>query len=50
MLNTNLSYQSLHAFTKIYVSIAEFGQLWTSFCQIVSYTKGCVPYEGECIV
>lgn len=37
----NLSYQCLNAFTNIYVSIAVFGH-------IASYSKGCMPYEGEC--
>ena len=39
--NMNLSYQCLNAFTNIYVSIAVFGH-------IASYSKGCMPYEGEC--
>ena len=37
----NLSYQCLNAVTNIYVSIAVFGHT-------ASYSKGCMPYEGEC--
>ena len=51
MLNTNLSGQRLSAFTNIFdVPIAVFGYLRGSLYHIVSHSKGCVPYEGKCIV
>ena len=49
MLNTNLSHQYLSAFTNIYdVPIEIFDHLWKLLHNIVSFCKGCVPYEDQC--
>lgn len=50
LLSTDLSSQILSAFTNIYdVSIRVFGHLWKMLHHIMSYSKDCMPYEGECI-
>ena len=36
--------------TYIYISIAVVSHLWRSLRHIVSYSKGWMPYEGECTV
>ena len=46
MLNTNLPYEKLSAFTSTYVFIAMLGYLWSSLSCIIGDTKGCLPYDG----
>ena len=49
IVNANLFHQYWVP-SEIYLSIEVFGYLWRLVCHIVSYSEGCVPYEGECIV
>ena len=51
MLNMNLSRQNVSAIANMYdVPIEVFFHLWRPLHDIVSYSKVCVPYEGEDIV
>ena len=49
MLKTDLFDKSLTASTNVYASISVLAHLKRLY-HIVSWTKGCVPYEGEFIV
>ena len=51
MLNLYLLDQSLSVFTNIYGEpIAILGHMCRSLHHIASYSKGCMPYQGICIL
>ena len=52
MLNTNISHQILIVFTNVYMLFCAYDSVWShlkALDHIISRSKGCLPYQGECV-